>query len=171
MKKTFTINGQDIAVEDLAIQHGEVRFSLNGKDYHFTAHDEGQGHFTLKQNGRNRRGFVAGKTAKGTQPMFLHGGLEVTIEQQGLERKRGQAGAKGTAHTAPMPGTIQKVLVKAGDAVEAGDVLVVMEAMKLQLNIEAAYAGTVKEVCCEAGGLVSDGTLLVDVQSKDEKAA
>lgn len=170
MKKIFIINGQDVAVEDLAIQHGEVRFTLNGKDYHFTAHDEGRGHFTLRHNGRNRRGFIGSKTAKGTQPIFLHGGLEAAIEQQGLERKRSQGGSKGTAHTAPMPGTIQKVLVKAGDSVEVGDVLVVMEAMKLQLNIEAAYAGTVKEVCCEAGGLVGDGTLLVEVVAQ-EKAA
>lgn len=170
MKKTFIINGEEIAVEDMAVQDGELRFTLDGTEYHFTAHTEGDGHFVLKHNGRNRRGFVGRKTVKGAQPVFLHGGLEAAVEQQGLERKRGTAGAKGAAHTAPMPGTIQKVLVKVGDAVETGQPLVVMEAMKLQLTIEAAYAGTVEEICCEAGGLVSDGAVLVKVAAM-EKAA
>ena len=163
MKKTFIINGEETAVEDMVIRQGEVSFTLGGKEYRFAAHAEGDGHFVLKHNGRNRSGFVARKNAKGVQPVFLHGGVEATVEQQGLERKRGQTGSKGNAHAAPMPGTIQKVLVKAGDAVEAGQPLVVMEAMKLQLTIEAAYDGTVEEVCCEAGGLVSDGALLVKV--------
>lgn len=163
MKKTFVINGEDVAVDDMVIQDGQLRFSLDGKAYHFAAQADGKGHFVLKQEGRNRHGYVAARGAKGHQPIFLHGGVEATIEQLGLDRKSGKSNNAGAAHAAPMPGTIQKVLVKAGDTVEAGQVLVVMEAMKLQLNIEAAYAGTVEEVCCEAGGLVSDGTVLVNV--------
>lgn len=160
MKKTFIINGEEIAVEDMVIRHGELSFTLDGAEYRFAVQADGGGHFTLRHDGRNRSGFVA---RNGT--VFLQGGLEAMVEQQGLERKRGEAGSKGAPHTAPMPGTVQKVLVKPGDSVEPGQALVVMEAMKLQLTIEAAYAGTVEEVCCEAGGLVSEGVLLVRVAS------
>lgn len=169
MKKTFIINGEDVAVDNLVIQDGEVRFELDGEAYRFEAREAQGGHFTLRHNGRNREGFIGKRHAAGTQPIFLHGGVEATIEQKGLMRNKSQSGGKGAAHAAPMPGTIQKILVKAGDAVAAGDTLVVMEAMKLQLNIDAAYAGTVEEICCEAGGLVSDGSVLVQVK-KDEAA-
>jgi biotin carboxyl carrier protein len=165
MQKTYLINGEDVAVENLTIQDGEVCFELNGKAYQFAATVDSHGHFVLRHNGRNREGFVGKKGASANQPIFLHGGVEATIAQRG--RKGGATDSKGAPHTAPMPGTVQKLLVKAGDAVEAGTPLVVMEAMKLQLTIEAAFAGTVEELCCEAGGLVGHGDLLVKV----EKAA
>lgn len=165
MQKTFIINGEEVAVQDMQIADGQVQFVLNGKTYQFAAQLDENGHFTLRHNGQNRNGYVGSLGAKPNQPIFLHGGVEAMIAQRG--RKGGATDTKGAPHTAPMPGTVQKVLVKIGDKVEAGQPLVVMEAMKLQLNIEAAYAGTIEEVCCEVGGLVSDGTLLVKVAKPD----
>lgn len=63
--------------------------------------------------------------------------------------------------TAPMPGLIVRVSVAAGDSVQAGQGLVVMEAMKMENELRAHGAGTVKAVHVEAGKAVEKGTVLV----------
>jgi len=67
----------------------------------------------------------------------------------------------GEAVNAPMPGTILKVNVKVGDAVKAGAVLCVLEAMKMENEIMAPKAGTVTQVLATKGGSVDTGAPLV----------
>jgi len=64
---------------------------------------------------------------------------------------------------APMPGRIAKVLVKVGDAVTAGQGLVVVEAMKMENELRSPRAGTVVEVRVLEGALVESNALLVVV--------
>lgn len=72
------------------------------------------------------------------------------------------AGPSGPAPIlAPMPGLIVRVSVKAGDRVEAGQGLVVMEAMKMENELRATAPGTVKSVEVSAGTAVEKGALLV----------
>jgi 3-methylcrotonyl-CoA carboxylase alpha subunit len=68
--------------------------------------------------------------------------------------------AVGTCR-APMPGRVVAVRVRVGDAVKAGDVLVVLEAMKMEHTLEAPSDGRVAEVLCEVDGVVSGGAELV----------
>lgn len=65
--------------------------------------------------------------------------------------------------TAPLPGTITSVLVSAGQSVKRGDVLLTMEAMKMENNIQADRDGTVKAVLVEKGQSVLQGDALVDI--------
>lgn len=65
---------------------------------------------------------------------------------------------------APMPGMIVRVSVKAGDRVEAGQGVVVMEAMKMENELRATAAGTVKSVEVTAGTAVEKGALLVALE-------
>jgi 3-methylcrotonyl-CoA carboxylase alpha subunit len=65
--------------------------------------------------------------------------------------------------TAPMNGSIVRVLVEAGQQVEAGTALVVLEAMKMEHSIRAAHAGTVKALYCREGEMVSEGAVLVEL--------
>jgi len=65
---------------------------------------------------------------------------------------------------APMPGLIVRVNVKVGDAVEAGQGVVVMEAMKMENELRATAAGTVKSVEVAPGAAVEKGALLVALE-------
>ena len=67
---------------------------------------------------------------------------------------------------APMPGKITRVNVKVGDGVMRGQVLVVMEAMKMEYTLEADRDGIAKTVNAQAGQQVSLGQLLVKVEDK-----
>jgi biotin carboxyl carrier protein len=62
-----------------------------------------------------------------------------------------------------MPGTVIRVLVAAGDTVEARQPLVVLEAMKMETPLVAPYAGTVAEVHVAEGDRVSGGAPLVEL--------
>lgn len=66
--------------------------------------------------------------------------------------------------TAPMNGNIVRVLVEAGQSVEAGATLIVLEAMKMEHSIRAAEAGVVKAVYCVEGEMISEGATLVELQ-------
>jgi len=64
--------------------------------------------------------------------------------------------------TAPMGGKVINVKVKVGDAVNEGDEVVILEAMKMELPIVAESSGTVKEIKCGNGDTVeADGVLIV----------
>jgi acetyl-CoA/propionyl-CoA carboxylase biotin carboxyl carrier protein len=69
----------------------------------------------------------------------------------------------GAALEAPMPGSVLAVRVKDGDSVRAGDVLVVLESMKMELEVIAPTAGTVQGLAVAPGDRVSGGQLLVGV--------
>ena len=72
-------------------------------------------------------------------------------------------GGDGTV-SAPMQGTIVKVLVAQGDAVEPGQALLVLEAMKMENHINAERGGTVKEVRVAAGDTVGTGDVLIVIE-------
>ena len=71
------------------------------------------------------------------------------------------APAGGTPVNSPMPGTILRVNVKAGDTVKNGDVLMVLEAMKMENDICAPCDGTVAAVAVSQGAAVATDELLV----------
>ena len=81
-----------------------------------------------------------------------------------------EAHRAGAAHgestvTAPMPGTVIRLEVAAGDAVRARQPLVVLEAMKMEIPVHSPFEGTVKAVHVNEGDRVAGGTLLVELES------
>ncbi|SVX18114.1 oxaloacetate decarboxylase [Klebsiella pneumoniae] len=67
----------------------------------------------------------------------------------------------GTPVTAPLAGTIWKVLAAEGQTVAAGEVLLILEAMKMETEIRAAQAGTVRGIAVKAGDAVAVGDTLM----------
>ena len=62
---------------------------------------------------------------------------------------------------AHITGTVWKIEVKVGQAVNAGDTLVILESMKMEMPVEATEAGTVKEIRCKEAQAVNEGDVLV----------
>ena len=80
----------------------------------------------------------------------------------------GAAASGGPRVTAPMPGLVNAVEVATGDAVSQGQVVVVMEAMKVVMRLPAPVAGRVARVACAPGETVKGGDLLVEIEPATE---
>ena len=70
----------------------------------------------------------------------------------------------GNSVSAPMPGVVLSVMVNAGQTVKSGDVLLILEAMKMENEVTAPAAGTVKEVVVAKGTSVNTGDLMVVIE-------
>jgi biotin carboxyl carrier protein len=87
------------------------------------------------------------------------------LEARTARRARGAGAAADGALEAPMPGTVLLVHVQDGDRVEAGDVLLVIESMKMELAITAPTAGTVHDLDLRPGDRVALRQPLVAVSA------
>lgn len=83
------------------------------------------------------------------------------VSQPASEPVKAPVAAGANTVKAPMPGTILKVNCKAGDAIKKGDVLCVLEAMKMENDIKASEDGTVSAVHVTQGASVNTGDALV----------
>jgi len=108
---------------------------------------------------------IAPGSAPGELLAYL-GGRIAPIAVNARRTGRGGADAAGVPHgeqriTAPMPGRVVRVLVAAGDEVEARQPVVVVEAMKMENELRSLKAGRVKDVAVAAGNSVEAGRVLV----------
>ena len=101
--------------------------------------------------------------------VVLIGAVPVTLRlngrRSGARRQAGTAAGSGPLRiSAPMPGKVVRILVKAGDPVRAGQAVVVVEAMKMENELRADRDGTVAEIHTREGMSVEAGALLVVIQ-------
>jgi acetyl/propionyl-CoA carboxylase alpha subunit len=101
---------------------------------------------------------VAGETAW----VFHRGVVYEILEPEAGGRRRPQH-AQGSL-TAPMPATVIEIKVAPGDAVTRGDILIVLEAMKMELPVRAPGDGRVKAIHCTPGQLVQPDTSLIELE-------
>jgi acetyl-CoA/propionyl-CoA carboxylase biotin carboxyl carrier protein len=78
--------------------------------------------------------------------------------------KRSASGASGDSLIAPMQGTIIKVAVSDGDVVSAGDLVVVLEAMKMEQPLNAHKSGTITGLAAQVGAVVTSGATICDIK-------
>lgn len=74
------------------------------------------------------------------------------------------AASSGVTIKSPLPGSVISIKVKVGDKVSSGQTLLVLEAMKMENNIDADRTGTVKEVCVQQGATVMEGDNLIVIE-------
>ena len=89
------------------------------------------------------------------------------VRKKPKPRKRGSHGgaaASGDAVTAPMQGTVVKVAVEEGQEVAAGDLVVVLEAMKMENPVTAHKDGTITGLAVEPGAAITQGTVLAEIK-------
>jgi acetyl-CoA/propionyl-CoA carboxylase biotin carboxyl carrier protein len=93
------------------------------------------------------------------------GGGSAARANAGPKRPKAASAASGSGTVAvPMQGTIVKVLVDVGDAIEVGQTVCVLEAMKMENNVNAEKGGTVKEVKVKAGDAVGPGDVIALIE-------
>lgn len=109
-----------------------------------------------------RRWRVLVTTGPGGQQAFVEGDVyDFRVESAGRRRRSGSHGPEALA--APMPARVVKVLVEPGQRVRRGDLVVTLEAMKMELPIRAPRDGRVGEVACREGDLVQPGATLLEI--------
>jgi biotin carboxyl carrier protein len=89
------------------------------------------------------------------------------LVEDGADRRRvrrGGAGGLGQQVTPPMPAVVVKILVEVGQAVEAGQGLVAVQAMKMETTLVAPHPGTVSAINTDVGARVNPGEILVDIE-------
>jgi biotin carboxyl carrier protein len=97
----------------------------------------------------------------GTTTWVFHRGIVYEVVEPGRGRRR--PGAHESL-TAPMPATVIQVNATAGAEVHRGDILLLLEAMKMELPVRAPVDGRVLIVNCRAGDLVQPGALLIELE-------
>ena len=134
------INGNEYNVDINEVEGQEIKLDVNGTSYVVTVDQE------IKQQ---KRTVVSSSPRPQVSPAA------------GGDVQKSNAPVAGSKVTTPLPGTILDVFVNVGDTVKAGQTVVLLEAMKMENNIEADVAGTVKEVKVRKGDSVLEGDVLV----------
>jgi len=166
MKYEVLLAGKARVVE-LMQNDGGWHFSLDGKPLDAKVAEVAPNTFSVLLNGESHQIRIAPRP-DGT--LTLHTGLaeyqaEVSDPRVWRGRRHGALEAEGRQQiAAPMPGKVIRVLVKPGEAVEAGQGLLVVEAMKMQNEIKSPKRGKVEKLLAKEGQAVNAGEVLVWVE-------
>lgn len=145
----------------LHLQSGSEECQLDGIDLSDCRYDPRTQQLSVARGGVLRRYPVISRGSA----LFLYWQDQwQRIEQVDPISRVAQAQQHAGGLQAPMNGSIVRLLVSAGDQVEAGATLLVVEAMKMEHSIRAPHAGTVAAIFCAEGDLVNEGTLLVELE-------
>lgn len=140
------INGNNYSVDINEVEGQEIKLEVNGTPYTVTIDKELQAH-------QHRTTVISDRPA----PRVSAAAGDV----QRASAPRPGSAAGGTKVTTPLPGTILDVFVNVGDQVKSGQTVVLLEAMKMENNIEADTDGTVTAVEVRKGDAVLEGQTLV----------
>ena len=145
----------------------EFNFKLNGKDFKAQVDEKGEGQLTITVNGKAYRVEVPEQAHAAAphvvRPTAAVGGAAPVA--------RPAASSVSENIVAPLPGTITPVAVKEGQKVKRGDVVVVMEAMKMANDIVANQDGVVTRIVAQPGQNVNQGDVLVEIKGEAAPAA
>jgi propionyl-CoA carboxylase alpha chain len=162
----FESQGQHFQVEYRSLRDGRFRFrtSLSAEEYLVTLYECGAGLVDIDISGKR----VHYRIEKQNLQWYVHGDHgDLNIEE--LPRyPTGRADKQTGGLTAPMPGAVLATEVNSGDNVKEGDLLLILEAMKMEHRITAPIDGAVTQLHVTAGDQVENGQLLVTLQKKDD---
>ncbi len=148
----FKINGTDYSVDINEVEGQEIKLDVNGTPYTVTVDKEirqPKQHTTIVSRPAPRVASAHGDVQRASAPAAAPAPAA------------GGAAVAGNKVQSPLPGTILDVFVNVGDQVKAGQRVVLLEAMKMENNIEADNDGTVKAVNVRKGDSVLEGDTLI----------
>jgi len=160
MKLVRAGDSREIDVEVISRDGAVVRIRIGDRELaaEFKPSTDGSG--VLMIDGRRYPVF----SARGRDSILVSvGPASFEFKPAEAASRRRARGLAATEVTAPMPGKILKVLVRDGDLVDAGQPLVVIEAMKMETTLAAESAAMVKQVRVEEGQTVDHGAVLIEL--------
>jgi biotin carboxyl carrier protein len=164
MKYITTIGEREFMVE--VLEDGQV--TIDGKPYRVNLAEIGEGRvYSLIIEGKSVEAYVY-PSEDGWQVLYQGRFYPAKVEDERERRVRQAAGGDGPEHAeyilkSPMPGLVVAVPVEDGQQVAKGDVLIVLESMKMQNELKAPRAGTVTRVRVQAGERVEQQSPLLTV--------
>ncbi len=147
----------------------EFKLEINGKDYSvtinkFTAQDA---EVTVNGNTYNIDIKDLGiEQVSDIKPQYAQSVISspVSTSENKPKLHRPKSLTNPSAITAPLPGLIQKIFVKVGDEVKSGQNILIMEAMKMENEIQSKSDGIIKEIKYKEGESVEEGEVLVTLE-------
>ena len=143
----------------------DFKFKIDGKDFTTSVDEQGNGQFTVTVNGKAYQVELPEHVVAARPTIHPMTAQAAAPAAHTPAPAPAAAGASATV-TSPLPGTITKVNVAAGQKVKKGEVLLVMEAMKMANDVVAEADGTVQQVCVKEGQSVNQGDVLIQLQAE-----
>lgn len=161
-KYQYTVKGVDYEVEIQDIEGNIANVTVNGIPFEVEMKQPVKaGKQKVKLGGTANEG--ASSSSSAPQSAKASADLQ-SAASSGLQTGNAGKAASGKPVVAPLPGTINEIKVKVGDKVNAGDTVVILEAMKMQNNIEAETSGTITGINVNKGDAVMEGDTLVTIK-------
>ena len=159
-KYEYKVKGVDYVVEIQDIEGNIANVTVNGIPFEVEMKQPGKAGKQKVKLSEERR--VKSEEFNSSSPAATNAS-SATNESSAPTTKTAAAAASGKPVVAPLPGTINEIKVKVGDKVNAGDTVVVLEAMKMQNNIDAETSGTIASINVNKGDAVMEGDTLVTI--------
>lgn len=159
MKREFTldIDGQEITV---AAERDGDAIKVSRADTTYTVRILSESVVGVQSGSRQPTGNAGVRTPAPTPPVARSGGAPAAPQPSSAP----PAGGPG-AITSPMTGVIDQVLVQEGASVAEGDTIIVLEAMKMYIDVMAATSGTVSGISVKPGDSVKEGQQLLSISA------
>ena len=155
----FDINGKEYTVQINSFGAYEAVLTVNGREYHVGLKDLGlESVSDIKPQPTIASDVPADQPAR---MFYSETQLTAPPVPAGPVYKKPDTVVHAKSIMAPLPGLIMKVLVKPGDQVEPGKDVIIMEAMKMENEIQAHAQGVIKEIRVKEGDNVSEGDVLI----------
>jgi biotin carboxyl carrier protein len=122
----------------------------------------GNGRYSVSDGTRQRLAYAAGPPEE--RWVFIDGRVYVIDVTGGADGRGQRAHDDEMALASPMPATVASIHVSEGQVVAQGDLLLMLEAMKMEMPIRAPRDGRVKTIACQRGELVQAGRALVELE-------
>lgn len=163
MQYTYEYQGETYTIDLSRQPDGSYLAKIGEEEFQFSASQLGGDAWMLLANGQR---FPAYTASAGQERYVQVSGQQYTLTKvEPGRRKRSSGGSSGDL-SAEMPGQVIDVRVAEGAAVQSGDVLVVLEAMKMEIRVTAPADGIVAKLYVETGQVVERGQVLVEVDSE-----
>lgn len=158
-KYEYKVKGVDYVVEIQDIEGNIANVTVNGIPFEVEMKQpvKSSKQKVKLSEGQNN---VSASPAASTSPAI---GSSSAASPDSVSSSKQATPAAGKPVVAPLPGTINEIKVKVGDKVNAGDTVVVLEAMKMQNNIDAETSGTIASINVNKGDAVMEGDTLVTI--------